>query len=93
MTDFKRDPDDPRMVLHNLYGEVFRHLRPETPSSAIVYEVDAGAPDAPNVIFWAAEVSPAGKIKGDSIQVVVAKSWLREWFEEKGAACASDLEP
>lgn len=87
------DPDSPLLVLHSLYGEVFRHLRPEAPAGAIVYEVDAGLPDVPNLVFVAAEVTPDGQILGEPIEVIVAKDWVKAWFEARGADCASDLAP
>lgn len=93
MSAHAHDPDSPLLVLHSLYGEVFRHLRPEAPAGSIVYEVDAGSPDALSIVFSAAELTPDGKIQGEPIEVIVAKDWLKVWFEARGADCASDLAP
>lgn len=74
--------------LHEAFDWAFFRLRPNAPANAIVYEVDAGEPDAPNTIIRAAvfegDTEPTGAMIGDPITVIIAKSWLAEMAEPEG---------
>ena len=67
------------LLLHDLYGAAFRNLRPQAPEDAIVYEVDAGELDDPNILLRAGRILPDGSMIGDPIDVVIAKVWLSEF--------------
>lgn len=74
--------------LHEAFDWAFFRLRPDAPENAIVYEVDAGEPDAPNTIIRAAvfegDTEPTGAMIGDPIELIIAKAWLAELAVAEG---------
>ena len=79
-------PDAGLRALHEFFGRAFFALRPDAPPDAIVYEVDAGRPGAPNTVMLAGIPDGEGGLQGEPIQVVVAKAWLKEFYEENPLA-------
>lgn len=68
--------------LHEAFDWVFRKLMPEAPDEAIVYEVDAGSPESPNVTITAGvfegDTEPTGAMIAGPFVKTVSKAWLAE---------------
>lgn len=73
--------------LHEAFDWIFFQLMPDAPAEAIVYAVDAGTPDSPNVIITAGVfeggLEPTGAMLEGPFEKIIAKEWLAEQAEER----------
>ena len=73
---------DEKMKIEEAFPEftkLIRSIRPNYPD-IVVYEVDAGLPTDLSVVFRAAKFDEAEKMIGDSIDVILSKEWILEYF-------------
>ncbi len=82
------DLKDELLAMHQAFDWVFFKLMPDAPKDAIVYEVDAGEPDDPNVTIRAAVfeggMEPTGKILEGPFTKIVNKEHMAEFAEAPG---------
>lgn len=94
---FSRLPDPPfvNRLMEDAFGEALRRARPDTPTDALVYEVDAGGPEDANTVIRAAVfdrgILDEARMIGSPISLTVSKAWLAEVLN--GPAQANTPEP
>ena len=73
--------------LHEAFDWIFFQLMPDAPAEAIVYAVDAGTPNSPNVIITAGVfeggLEPAGAMLDGPFEKIIAKDWLVQQAEAR----------
>ena len=57
--------------------ELFRKYRPAH-KTAIVFDIDFGKPEDYNISLFASEFNETGEKVGETIEMLLAKSWLQE---------------
>lgn len=87
---FSRLPDPPfvNRLMEDAFGAALRRARPDTPTDALVYEVDAGGPEDANTVIRAAVfdrgILDEARMIGTPISLTVSKAWLAEILNGPG---------
>jgi hypothetical protein len=75
-----------KVAHYESFDWAFHQLMPEVPLEAIVYSVDVGEPDDPNVVLKAVvfegDLEPTGAILDGPWEKIIAKEYLAQMAED-----------